>query len=55
MMVSACVMNDELGKDLKGSSCHLIRVLSWHMSGGAEENHEKPQSGYPVSQLRLES
>jgi hypothetical protein len=23
----------------------LIVVLSWHLPGGTEENHEKPQSG----------
>jgi hypothetical protein len=32
-------MND--GKDLEGSSCSLIAVLSQHLPGWAEENYEK--------------
>jgi hypothetical protein len=30
------------------------KALSWHLSGRTEEKHKKPQSGYPVSRLRLE-
>jgi hypothetical protein len=33
------------GKDVEGSSCGLIEVLSWHLPRGAGENHKKPQSG----------
>jgi hypothetical protein len=29
------------GKSLEGSSHALIDVLSWHLPGQAEENHEK--------------
>jgi hypothetical protein len=38
-------MND----DLEGSGDRLIEVLSWHLLGGTEENHEEPQYiGVPV-------
>jgi hypothetical protein len=32
-----------------------FKVLSRHLPGGIEENHETPQSGYPVSDARFES
>jgi hypothetical protein len=32
-------------KDLEGTNRGLIKVLSQHLPGGTEENHEKPQSG----------
>jgi hypothetical protein len=31
-----------IGKDLKGSSSDVTEVLSWQLSGGAEENHKNP-------------
>jgi hypothetical protein len=31
-----------------------FKVLSWHSPGGTEKNHEKPQSGEPVSGPRFE-
>jgi hypothetical protein len=40
------ILNDRLnnefwiGKDLEGSSCGLIYLLSLHLPGGTEENHE---------------
>jgi hypothetical protein len=33
----------------------LLQVLSQHLPGGSEENHEKPQSAYSVSGSRFES
>jgi hypothetical protein len=30
-----------------------FKVLSWHLPGGTEENHEKPQSGLLVSRPRF--
>jgi hypothetical protein len=36
---------NELGKDLDGSSCYLIEVLSWNLLGGTEENYDETQSG----------
>jgi hypothetical protein len=35
-------MTDEwqIERDLEGSSCGLIDVLSWHLCGGTKENHE---------------
>jgi hypothetical protein len=34
-----------VGKDLEGSGCGIIDVLSQHLSEGPEETHEIPQSG----------
>jgi hypothetical protein len=42
------------GKNLEGSGSGIIEVLTQHFSSWAEENHEKPQSGQPVSRLRFE-
>jgi hypothetical protein len=33
---------------------YFYKALSQHLSGGTEENHEKPQSGQPVSGPRFE-
>jgi hypothetical protein len=42
-------MTDEwwIGKNFEGSSYDVIRVLSQHLHGGTEENHDKPQSRQP--------
>jgi hypothetical protein len=37
-------MNDDLGTVWKGMVVASIKILYWHLSGGTEENHEKPQS-----------
>jgi hypothetical protein len=39
------------GKDLEVSDPGLIEVLSQHLLGVTEENHENPRAGWPVSQL----
>jgi hypothetical protein len=40
------VMNERLtGKDVKGTGRDLIQVLSRNPIGGAEESHEKPETG----------
>jgi hypothetical protein len=39
---------------LEGSGRGLIDVISLHLLDESEENHENPQSGWPVFQLRLE-
>jgi hypothetical protein len=31
------------GTDMEGIGCGPIMVLSWHLPGQTEENHEKPQ------------
>jgi hypothetical protein len=36
-------------KDLEGNGPGVIQILSQHLSGGTEENHEIPISGYAVS------
>jgi hypothetical protein len=41
-------------KDLEGSDHDLIQVLCRQLLGGAEENYEKPQSGWSVSRPRFE-
>jgi hypothetical protein len=41
-------------KDLEGSRHGFIEVLSRHLPREIEENHEKLQSGYPVSRPRFE-
>jgi hypothetical protein len=40
-------MTDErkIGKDLEGSGCDVMEVLSWHLPGGTKEKHETPQPG----------
>jgi hypothetical protein len=37
------------GKDVEGTGHGLIVVLSQHLPGGIEENHETPQSGWLVT------
>jgi hypothetical protein len=32
-----------IGKDLEGSGCGIIEVLSWDLFGRTEEKHVKPQ------------
>jgi hypothetical protein len=48
-------MTDErrTGKYFKGNGCGLIHIISRHLPEGIEENHGKPQSGYPVLQPRF--
>jgi hypothetical protein len=41
-------------KGVGGNSRRLIEVLAQNLPGGIEEIHEKPQSGYPISELRSE-
>jgi hypothetical protein len=36
-------MNDELGRIWKEVIMAKVKVLSQHLHGGTEENHEKPQ------------
>jgi hypothetical protein len=33
-----------MGKDVEGSGSGLIQVLSQHLSGGTQENHERTQN-----------
>jgi hypothetical protein len=44
-MTSNGRMNSEysIGNDLEGSGRGLIEVLSWHVTGGAEREHEESQ------------
>jgi len=35
------------GKDLEGSDCDIIRVMSWHLLGVSEEKHEVFQVRVP--------
>jgi hypothetical protein len=43
------------GNEVKGSGCGLIfKVLPQHFPVGSENNHKKPQSGYPVTEQRYE-
>jgi hypothetical protein len=39
-MVSNVGMTYEFGKDFKRNGHHPITILSWHLSGGPEENRE---------------
>jgi hypothetical protein len=39
---------------LEGSGHDLIKVPTQHLPGGVEENYEKPQPGYLVSQPGFE-
>jgi hypothetical protein len=41
-------MNNELETMWKEAVMAAFKVISWHLPRGTEENHEKPQSGYPV-------
>jgi hypothetical protein len=34
-------VDNELKMDVEGSNCGLFHVISWHLSGDAEKNHEK--------------
>jgi hypothetical protein len=38
-LILGLLMDNELGKDLKGNDRELVRVLSQRLSGGTEENH----------------
>jgi hypothetical protein len=44
-------MNNEFGKDIEGRS---RGVLSQYLHGRVKENHEEPQSGWPVSEPLFE-
>jgi hypothetical protein len=44
----------ELERIWKEAAMTYFKVLSWHLSGGTEENDDKPQSGWPVLGLRFE-
>jgi hypothetical protein len=39
---------------VEGSGHSLIGVLSMHLPGGTEDNHEIPHSGYSASRPRFE-
>jgi hypothetical protein len=39
---------------VEGGRLGLTELQSWCLSGGAEEKHEKPRSGYAVCEPRLE-
>jgi hypothetical protein len=39
------------GTDMERSDCGLIDVLSWHLSGETDKNHEKLQLRERVYQL----
>jgi hypothetical protein len=43
-----------IGKDLEGNGYDVIKVLSRHLPGATEENRQKPQSWWPLSQPRFE-
>jgi hypothetical protein len=34
-----------VGNNFEGCGHGLIKVISWHLPGGIEENHRKPQAG----------
>jgi hypothetical protein len=38
-------MNNELERMWKEKVMACFEILSWHLPGGTEETHEKPQSG----------
>jgi hypothetical protein len=40
---------------VEGGRLGVIELQFWCLSGGAEEKHEKPRSGYPVWEPRLEA
>jgi hypothetical protein len=40
-------MTDELERILEASSHGLVEVLSWHLPGGTEKNHEKDVNQAP--------
>jgi hypothetical protein len=42
-------MNNELERICKEAVEAQFKILSWHLPGGTEESHEKPQSGKPIS------
>jgi hypothetical protein len=43
-----------LGKDLEGSGRGLIKVLSWRLPGGTEENHVNLEPGYEVRKFQTQ-
>jgi hypothetical protein len=48
------LVNDELNRMWKEVVIGVFKALSWHFPGGTEKNHNKSQSGYPVSRTRFE-
>jgi hypothetical protein len=48
------IVNNELKRMWKEVVMAKFKVLSQHLPVGTEENHEKPQSGQPVSGPRFE-
>jgi hypothetical protein len=48
------IVNNELERMWKEAVVAKFMVLSRHLPGGTKENHEKPQSGQPVSGPRIE-
>jgi hypothetical protein len=44
-------MDNEFGRDM-GVAC--FKAISCHLTGGTEENYEKSQSGYSVSEPNYE-
>jgi hypothetical protein len=47
-------MNDYSGKDLEGSSHHIVDVLAQNLFGGTEEYDETPQSALQVTHAIFE-
>jgi hypothetical protein len=45
---------NELKRMWKEVVIGVFKALSWHFPGGTEKNHNKTQSGYPVSRTRFE-
>jgi hypothetical protein len=39
---------------LEGSGCSLIEALAWHLPGGIEKKHEKPQDSGFLAEIRTE-
>jgi hypothetical protein len=47
------IMSDEYERMMK--KLGLFEVLSQHLTGGSEKDHEKPQSGYLASRLKKQT
>jgi hypothetical protein len=45
MRNNSMVMNNYLGRTWKKAVMAQLKILSHHLPGGNEENHEKSQSG----------
>ena len=48
-----CSINNELESLLEGTNRYLIKVLSYHISGMAEENYKEPDPAKPICRRYL--